>query len=112
MRHLPVAQVAGKVTTGNHLREPISGACVLIASERAVKGVLPRGFSARAAICPRAGGAWCGIRRWMVRACSNASAPIGYACARAICAPSAATCGWPCIRAHFRAGRWHLHRWK
>ena len=48
------------VDTGNHLREPISGACVLIASERAVKGVLPRGFSARGGDMPA--GRWRMVR--------------------------------------------------
>lgn len=40
------------VDTGNHLREPLSGACVLIASARALKGMLPEGFDARGTRLP------------------------------------------------------------
>lgn len=44
------------VDTGNRLREPISGACVLIASEKALRALLPEGFDARDAALPS--------RRW------------------------------------------------
>ena len=40
------------VDTGNHLREPLSGSCVLIASARALKGMLPEGFDARSTRLP------------------------------------------------------------
>lgn len=40
------------VDTGNRLREPVSGACVLIASERALKPLLPAGFDAGDARLP------------------------------------------------------------
>lgn len=49
-------RVTALVDTGNRLREPISGACVLIASERALGALLPRDFDARDSRLPS--------RRW------------------------------------------------
>lgn len=40
------------VDTGNRLREPVSGAAVLITSERSVRALLPEGFNARDGILP------------------------------------------------------------
>ncbi len=39
--------ITALVDTGNRLREPISGACVLIASERSLRALLPEDFDAR-----------------------------------------------------------------
>lgn len=45
-------RIRALVDTGNRLREPVSGACVLIAAERAIKPLLPAGFDANDARLP------------------------------------------------------------
>lgn len=62
------------VDTGNHLREPVSGACVLIASERALRSVLPRDFDARSDSLPS--------RRWRMVGYSTLNAQGRMKCFR------------------------------